>query len=86
MRQRPPGSMFVGEDVDDLLFELIGGDAVAVFSSADEVITHLLLLSPVYSVLRAVRLENEMEWRVLALLETFILCNMNIYHTVISLL
>ena len=51
--------MLVGEDVDDFLLQLVGGDVVAVFGGTDEVITHLLLLPPVCGVLGTVRLEQE---------------------------
>lgn len=48
--------MLIGEDVEDLLFELVGSHMVSVFGSADQVITHLLLLPPISSVLGTVGL------------------------------
>jgi hypothetical protein len=51
--------MLIGEDVEDLLFELVGSYMVSVFGSADQVITHLLLLPPISSVLGTVGLWRE---------------------------
>ena len=52
----PPGPMLVGEDVDDLLDQLCGGDVVAVLGRPDEVVAHLLLVALLRRVLSAVRL------------------------------
>ena len=50
--------MLIGQDVEDLLFQLVSGHMISVLSGADEVIAHFLLLSPVGSVLGTVRLEE----------------------------
>ena len=50
--------MSVGQDVEDLLFELVGGHMISVLGSTDEVITQLLLLLPVRSILVTVGLEE----------------------------
>ena len=47
LRHSAPGPVLVGEDVEDLLLELVGSHVVSVLSRADQVITHLLLLPPV---------------------------------------
>lgn len=49
--------MLVGENVKDLLLELIGRHVVSVLGGADQVITHLLLFPSVCGVLGAVGLE-----------------------------
>lgn len=51
--------MLIGQDVEDLLFQLVGGHMVSVLGRTDEVIAHFLLLSPVRSILGAVGLEEE---------------------------
>ena len=48
--------MLVGEDVDDLLDQLRGGDVVAVLGRTDEVVAHLLLVALLRRVLSAVGL------------------------------
>lgn len=48
--------MLIGQDVEDLLFQLVGGHVVSVFGGADQVVAHLLLLATVGGVLGAVRL------------------------------
>lgn len=58
LRHRPPRPVLIGQDVEDLLFQLVGGHMVSVLGRADEVITHFLLLSPVRSVLGAVGLKE----------------------------
>lgn len=79
-----PGSMFIGEDVEDLLFQLIGCHMIAVFGGTDEVITHRLFFFPVCRVLCAVRLteiwmkEREREKRCKRLTSTVII-TMNQY-------
>lgn len=50
--------MFIGEDVEDLLFQLVSGHMISVLSGTDEVIAHLLLLPAVCGVLGAVRLRQ----------------------------
>lgn len=52
--------MLIGQDVEDLLFQLVGGHVVSVLGGADEVIAHFLLLSPVGGVLRTVGLQEKM--------------------------
>lgn len=56
LRHRPPGSVLIGQDVEDLLLQLVGGHVISVLGRANEVVAHLLLLSPVGSVLGAVGL------------------------------
>lgn len=46
--------MFVGENVDDLLDQLGGGDVVAVFGGSDKVVTHLLLITLLSGILGTV--------------------------------
>lgn len=48
--------MLIGQNVEDLLFQLVRSHVISVLSGADEVIAHFLLLSPVRSVLGTVRL------------------------------
>lgn len=50
--------MLVGQDIEDLLFQLVGSHVVAVFGGADEVVTHFLLLPAVCGVLGTVGLEE----------------------------
>lgn len=50
--------MLIGQDVEDLLFQLVGSHMISVLSGANEVIAHFLLLSPVGGVLGAVRLQG----------------------------
>lgn len=50
--------MLVGQDIEDLLFQLVGSHVIPVFGSADEVIAHFLLLSAVCGVLGTVGLEE----------------------------
>ena len=54
-----PGSMFVSQDVDDLLDELCGCHMVAVLGGSDQVVTHFLLVSFLRCVLSAVRLQRK---------------------------
>ena len=56
--------MLVGEDVEDLLFQLVGCHVVPVLGSTDEVVTHLLLLSPVSSILCTLRLRGRKPVRI----------------------
>lgn len=51
--------MLIGQDVEDLLLELVGGHVISVLGCANEVVAHLLLLPPVRSVLGAVGLREE---------------------------
>lgn len=48
--------MLIGQDVEDLLLQLVGGHVISVLGRANKVVAHLLLLSPVGSVLGAVGL------------------------------
>lgn len=50
--------MLVGQDIEDLLFQLVGSHMISVFGGADEVVAHFLLLSAVCSVLGTVGLEE----------------------------
>lgn len=50
--------MLVGQDIEDLLFQLVGSHVISVLGGADEVVAHFLLLSAVCSVLGAVGLEE----------------------------
>lgn len=50
--------MLIGQDVEDLLFQLVRSHMISVLCSTDEVIAHFLLLSPVRSILGTVRLEE----------------------------
>lgn len=61
MGDRAPGPVLVGEDVEDLLLQLVRGHVVPVLGCADEVVAHLLLLSAVSSVLGALRLQGHRE-------------------------
>lgn len=54
----PPRSVLIGQDVEDLLFQLVSSHMISVLSGTDEVIAHFLLLSPVRSVLSTVRLQK----------------------------
>lgn len=58
LRHRPPRSVLIGQDVEDLLLQLVGGNVIPVLGCANEVVTHLLLLPPVRSVLGAVGLRQ----------------------------
>lgn len=58
LRHGAPGSMLVGENVKDLLLELVGRHMVSVLGGADQVITHLLLFPPIRSILGAVGLHH----------------------------
>lgn len=49
-----PGSVFVRQDVDDLLDELRGRHVVAVLGRSDQVVAHFLLVSLLCRVLSAV--------------------------------
>lgn len=62
--------MLIGQDVEDLLFQLVSGHMISVLGCADEVITHFLLLSPVRSVLGTVSLEESERERVIQDAET----------------
>lgn len=53
--------MLIGQDVEDLLFQLVGGHMISVLSGTDEVITHFLLLSPIGGVLGTVGLQGGRE-------------------------
>lgn len=50
--------MLVGQDIEDLLFQLVGSHVISVFGGADEVVAHFLLLSAVRGVLGTVGLEE----------------------------
>lgn len=50
--------MLVGQDIEDLLFQLVGSHMISVFGGADEVVAHFLLLSAVCGVLGTVGLEE----------------------------
>lgn len=50
--------MLVGQDIEDLLFQLVGSHVISVFGSADEVVAHFLLLPAVCGVLGTVGLEE----------------------------
>lgn len=50
--------MLIGQNVEDLLFQLVRSHMISVLCSTDEVIAHFLLLSPVRSILGTVRLEE----------------------------
>lgn len=54
----PPGSMLIGQDVEDLLFQLVGSHMISVFGGADQVVAHLLLFPAVCGVLGTVGLEE----------------------------
>lgn len=54
--------MLVGQDVEDLLLQLIGGHMISVLGRANEVVAHLLFFSPVRSVLGAVGLKDRVIW------------------------
>lgn len=50
--------MLIGQDVEDLLLQLVGGHVISVLGRTDEVVAHLLFFSPVRSVLGAVGLKD----------------------------
>lgn len=52
----PPGTVLIGQDVEDLLFQLVSSHMISVLGSTDQVVAHLLFLSAVGSVLGTVRL------------------------------
>ena len=52
--QGTPGPVLVGQDVEDLLLELIGCDVVTVLGGTNQVVTHLLFILPVSSILGTV--------------------------------
>lgn len=56
--------MLIGQDVEDLLLQLVSGHVVSVLGGADEVVAHFLLLPPVGGVLGAVGLEETVRRRV----------------------
>lgn len=58
LRHRPPRSVLIGQNVEDLLLQLVGGHVISVLGCANEVVAHLLLLPPVRSVLGAVGLRE----------------------------
>lgn len=58
LRHCPPGPVLIGQDVEDLLFQLISGHVISVLSCANEVITHFLLFPSVRSILGTVGLEG----------------------------
>lgn len=53
-----PCSMFISQDVEDLLFQLIGSHMISVLGSTDQVIAHLLFLSPICRILSTVGLRE----------------------------
>lgn len=50
--------MLVGQDIEDLLFQLVGSHMIAVLGGADEVVAHFFFLSAVSGVLGTVGLEG----------------------------
>lgn len=56
--------MLIGQDVEDLLFQLVRSHMISVLCSTDEVIAHFLLLSPVRGILGTVGLEESGRQRV----------------------
>lgn len=50
--------MLIGQDVEDLLFQLVGSHMISVLRGADEVVAHFLLLPTIGCVLGTVRLEE----------------------------
>lgn len=55
--------MLIGQDVEDLLFQLVSGHMISVLRGTDEVIAHFLLLSPVRSILGTVGLQESGRWK-----------------------
>lgn len=55
--------MLIGQDVEDLLFQLVGSHMISVLSGTDEVVAHFLLLPAIRRVLGTVRLEEGGRWR-----------------------
>lgn len=55
--------MLIGQDVEDLLFQLVGGHMISVLGGTDEVVAHFLLLPAIRRVLGTVRLEESGRWR-----------------------
>ncbi|GAA6078522.1 uncharacterized, partial [Tachysurus ichikawai] len=51
-----PGSMFVSQDVDDLLDQLCRSHMITVFGGAYQVIAHLLFFTLICRILSTVRL------------------------------
>jgi len=68
-----PGSVFVGQDVDDLLDELCGCHVVAVLGCADQVVTHFLLISFLCCILSTVGLEKGGKIKALHMLQVMVL-------------
>lgn len=54
-----PGTVLVGEDVDNLLLQLVGCDMVSAFGSSDQVVTHLLFFPSISSILGTMGLKGK---------------------------
>lgn len=50
--------MLVGQDIENLLFQLVGSHMISVFGGANQVVAHFLLLPAVCGVLGTVGLEE----------------------------
>lgn len=55
--------MLIGQDVEDLLFQLVRSHMISVLGGTDEVVAHFLLLPAIHRVLGAVRLEERQTGR-----------------------
>lgn len=67
-----PRSMLIGQNVEDLLFQLVCSDVVSVLGSTDQVIAHLLLFPPVCGVLGTVGLLRKKKGNYLHMVESLL--------------